>query len=61
MLDQLRGSLWLEANAGVGKDGAMSAADQVSAREARLIAGDFDVSPHDHILSHALRQSREYR
>src|SRR5215211_7175937 len=44
MLDQLRGGSWLDANAGVGEDGAVTTANKISAGEARLVAGDFDVS-----------------
>jgi len=42
MLQQLGGRGGLDANAGVGEDRAGCGADQVSAGEAGLVAGDLD-------------------
>jgi hypothetical protein len=53
-IDQLPGITWFDPHTGVGKDRVLPA-DQVPAREARLIAGDLDVSArfvrHDQITS----------
>jgi len=52
MHDQSGGWLRLDASAGVGKDRAMSTADQISAREPGFIASDFDVSHYRRLMRH---------
>ena len=59
-IDQLPGITWFDQHTGVSKDRVLLA-DQVPAREARLIAGDLDVSErfgrHDQITSSPSRRA----
>jgi hypothetical protein len=45
-------------NAGVREDRAVSASDQISAREAGFVTGDLEV--HDHLLSSPFHKLRTH-